>query len=144
MTEDHTLETDVYLTSLAEHIFVLLFMNGALLRGMANTDVPLDDILNGYDLMAFKDYCEMLMTIQAFIAHVFITGSAERDGMLLTFTSSALKTLFKDCINSTTLGVVIVYEFIDLHIDGEIIDTVRRELRDHPAELTDHVIKILV
>ena len=144
MTEDHTLETDVYLTSLAEHIFVLLFMNGALLRGMTKTDVPFHDILNGYDLMAFKDYCEMLMTIQAFIAHVVIASFAEGDGIFVTFARSALGTLLQDCINPTTLGVVIVYEFIDHHIDWEIIDSVQRQLRDLPAEWTDHVIKILV
>ena len=81
MTDDHALETNVDLTFLTKHIFVLLFVDAALLRLMTNTDLPVDDILYGYNLMTFKDDCQILMTIQTLFTHVVTTRSAEWDSI---------------------------------------------------------------
>ena len=58
--------------------------------------------------------------------------------------SSAFWTHLKDSVHPSTLGVVIIYKSVDSHIGEEIIDTVRRQLGDLPAERTDHVIEIQV
>ena len=76
MTDDQALETDMDLTILTKHIFVLLFVDAALLELMTNADLPVDDVLYGYNLVTFIG-SKMLMTIQTLITNVVITCTAE-------------------------------------------------------------------
>ena len=144
MIDDDALETDAYLTILTEHMFVLLFVDGAFLGRATRSNIFLNDILESYDLMTFVEQLHLFVANAAVITHVCIACPAENDGLYLEVADSALLPYLQDGTGPSRPGTVVVHESIDRHIGEEIIHPVCGQLRHCPAERADHVIKILV
>ena len=124
MINDGALETYAYLTILTEHVFVLLSVGGTFLGATTRFRISLNDIMDRYDLVTFKEHLHLFVANTALLTHVCITCNAESDGLYLEVADSALLLHLQDGTGTSRPDTVVVHESVDRHIGEEIVDPV--------------------